>query len=40
MGNEDVKSLKQNVASLPRDNDKEIEMPGVAGEKEKNIFKV
>ena len=35
-----MKSLKQNVASIPRDNDKEIEMPGGAGEKEKNIFKV
>ena len=40
MGNEDVKSLKQNVASIPRDNDKEIEIHGGAGEKGKEVFKV
>ena len=40
MGNEDVKSLKKNVASIPRDNDKEIEIYGGAGEMGKNIFKV
>ena len=40
MGNEDVKSLKQNVVSIPRDNDKEIEIHGGAGEKGKNIFRV
>ena len=40
MGNEDLKSLKQNVASIHRDNDKEIEIHGGAGEKGKNIFRV
>ena len=40
MGNENVKFLKQSVASIPRDNDKEIEIDGGAGEMGKNIFKV
>ena len=40
MGNENVKILKQSVASIPRDNDKEIEIDGGAGEMGKNIFKV
>ena len=40
MRNEDVKSLKQNVASISRDNDKEIEIHGGAGEMGKNIFQV
>ena len=35
-----MKSLKQNVVSIPRDNDKEIEIHGGAGEKGKNIFRV
>ena len=40
MGNENVKILKQSVTSIPRDNDKEIEIDGGAGEMGKNIFKV
>ena len=40
MRNENVKFLKQSVASIPRDNDKEIEIDGGAGEMGKNIFKV
>ena len=40
MGNEEVKSLKQNVASIPRNNDKEIEIHGGVGEMGKYIFKV
>ena len=40
MENEDRKALKQNVASLPRDNDKEIEICGGAGEIGINVLKV
>ena len=40
MGNEKVKFLKQNVASIPRNNDKEIEIHGGVGEMGKYIFKV
>ena len=40
MGNEDLKFLKQNVASISRDNDKVIEIHGGAGEMGKNIFKI
>lgn len=40
MENEDRKALKQNVASMPRDNDKEIEIYGGAGEIGINVLKV
>ena len=40
MGNEDKKALKQIVASMPRDSDKEIEIHGGAGEIGIKIFKV
>ena len=40
MGNQDVKSLKQNVASISCNNDKEIEIHGGAGEMGNNIFQV
>ena len=40
MGNEDKKALKKNVAFMPRDNDKEIEIHGGAGEKGIKVFKV
>ena len=39
MGNEDKKGLKKNVAFMPRDNDKEIEIHGGAGEKGIKVFK-
>ena len=40
MGNEDRKTLKQNVASMPCDNDKEIEINGGAGEIGIKVVKV
>ena len=39
MGNEDRKVLKQSVASIPRDNEKEIEIHGGAGELGRKVFK-
>ena len=40
MGNEDRKALMKNVASMPRDNEKRIEIHGGAGEKGIKVFKV
>ena len=40
MENEDRKTFKENVTSMPRDNSKEIEIHGGAGEIGINIFKV
>ena len=40
MGNQDGKLLKQNVASMPRDTEKEIEIHGGAGEIGTKIFTV
>ena len=40
MGNEDRKTLKENVASMSRDNDKEIEINGGAGEIGTKVVKV
>ena len=40
MGNEDRKVLKQNVGSMPRDNEKEIEIHGGAGEIGIKVVKV
>ena len=40
MGNEDRKALKKNVASMPRDNEKEIEIHGGAGEIGIKVVKV
>ena len=40
MGNEDRKVLKQNVASMLRDNEKEIEINGGAGEIGIKVVKV
>ena len=39
MGNEDRKVLKQNVSSIPRDNEKEIEIHGGAGKLGITVFK-
>ena len=39
MGNEERKVLKQNVSSIPRDNEKEIEIYGGAGELGIKVFK-
>ena len=38
MGNQDRKLLKQNVASMPRDTEKEIEIHGGAGEIGTKVF--
>ena len=39
LGNEDRKVLKQSVASIPRDNEKEIEIHGGAGELGMKVLK-